>query len=395
MPRNIITEAFDQVEAPRLGTPIAYFLCFGCNPPPYINLIPKFLTNVRKHFKGFSEKDFVAPRNQQTNPKLTEDMITQLHHLKVSWHFCKSSDDAFLETQIHDFCRKYPDSHIVLISCNESFFQRILNDEQLSKHPKYLIHNLELEVEDSTSVEKATDTIHMNYFLDSLPNTFTALNNQFDLVKATQKGTPLILLIDIENIPKPKLLIPVIDQVLKYFRGFDVQKYIGALTKESYNKLKEVHTELHKSGLELHSVEKKKNSADNYLIEKAMTSSRDFPNACFVIMTSDCDFCRCVINLRYYYNHDVYSIHNVTDENSFAYTCMLPQATQAIPIKYFLEKITHNDQNTPTNTDSALSTNTDQNISAKTDSNSGANSQASRAFMEVDEANEGLLEDEL
>ena len=88
------------------------------------------------------------------------------------------------------------------------------------------------------------------------------------------------------------------------------------------------------------------------------------------------------------------SIHNVTDENSFAYTCMLPQAKQAIPIKYFLEKITRNDQNTPANTDSALSTNTDQDLSAKTDSNSDANSQTIKAFMEVDEAN-GSLEDGL
>ena len=308
MPKNIITKSFDPVEAPRQGTPLAYFLCFGCKPPQYLNLIPKFLTNVRKHFKGFSQKDFIAPRNQRTNPKLTEDMKKQLHYLKVSWHFCECSDDAFLETQIHDFCQKYPDSHIVLISANKSFCQRIYNDKQLEKHPKYLIHDLELKDEDSALMQKATDAFHMDYFLDSSPHTITALDNQFNPVEATHKDTPLILLIDIENIPKPKLLIQVIDEVLKHFRGFDVQKYIGALTKESYNKLKEVHTELHKSGLELHSVEKKKNSADNYLIEKAMTSSRDFPNACFVIMTSDCDFCRCVINLRYYYNHDVYSI---------------------------------------------------------------------------------------
>ena len=394
MPRNIITEAFDQVEAPWPGTPIGYFLCFGCYPPQYIDLIPKFLTNVRKHFKGFSEKDFIAPRNQQTNPKLTKDVIKQLHHLKVSWHFCESSDDAFLETQIHNFCQKYEGSHIVLISCNKSFFQRILNDEQLGKHPKYLIHNLELKVQDSTLVEKATGTISMDHFLDSLPDTLTALNNQFDSVKATQKGTPLIFLIDIENIPKPNLLVQVIDQVLEHFRGFDVLMYIGALTKESYDKLKEVCTELQKFGLELNSVEMEKNSADNYLIEKAMALSRDFPNACFVIMTSDCDFCRCVIKLRYCYNHDVYSIHKVASENSFAYTCMLPQATKAIPITYFWKKITRNDQNTPTNTDSALSTNSDQDISAETDGNSGASSQTSRAFMEENEA-DGSLENGL
>ena len=177
--------------------------------------------------------------------------------------------------------------------------------------------------------------MHVSYFEDnSLLNIPTFLNNQVN------KGTPLFLLIDSENIEYPHDLPRLILCVKEHFIDFDVQACV-AMSQKRFDFLKKPVQKqlLDIPRLKLHRVPPKENSADHYLKEFAEEASRECPKAYFCFVTSDSDFSNLVVRLRYYYHHKVLLFHNISDEKNVRGKCMILAATHAIPLKLFWDKI--------------------------------------------------------
>ena len=330
-------KAFGHVAAPDKGAPIGYFMCLESLPLPEESSLAQFVTDIRGNFSGFSEKKFLAVLNHQSNNQLNSKRKTELNLMLVALHFLNDFDnDDYMEKQIIQFSKNYCNPHIVLVSGDSNFCRRFVANEELSDHYKYLIHDMESK-EDSIVLEQADDAIHLNRFVNAIPNPGTAFNDNFNSIKAPEVGTPLVVLVDIENRMPHRLFNRLASKILNHFQGFELKEFVAAASQKSYNKMnKQVLAELNKTlNFQLHFVEKKENSADAYLMKQAVKASRDYKNAYFVIMTSDHGFCSCIIELKHHYNHPVYLIHSMKGEKSSVHQCMMQEATQAIPLEFF------------------------------------------------------------
>ena len=294
----------------------------------YLNLIEVLITNVRNFFGKCSEKVFTTTWNLQISQNLKsaygndykcyKEMLDKLHALDVSLQYCENSED-YLEKLMLKFCKQNPNSYVALIACTAEFYKRILKHEELQNHLIYFFYNLELNVEDSKFLENATDAIHVNYFVDLSLTTRLPAKDQLP-IKAPRPNTKLFLILDLENIPYPDLHPRLIRLILNNFIDFDVTSY-AAMTQKRFGHLKEHHKELHEiPDLELRHVGLEKNAADYCLTLLADQASRDHPKAYFGVVTSDSDFSKLIVRLRYRSNHNVRLFHNITEKKMLRVT---------------------------------------------------------------------------
>ena len=327
-------ETFDGVIAANRGTEIAYFMHWNSLQSEVKRHIALFITNVRKNFHSFAEKTFVVVCDQNDDSlyrshknKMKTLKICQLDTMRLDI----THDEVLFKEQIDQFSRNNVNAHLVVISGDGECCKDIFDNCNVNNDQTYWIHDLSNSQEDGALLQQPKETFNFHKFLKSRSDTATASNGQCSSIKAPGNNTPLVVLVDIENLIPKRYYGKISDIINAHVTGFDIKEILIAIANKNYKKLseQEQHKLKNNEGSKLEVTGDHPSAADDWLMQEGKRVLQKDPNAHLLIVSSDIDFCEFIIDFRFYKNRDVYLLHRIKDKESRAYQCMIPSATQA------------------------------------------------------------------